>query len=63
MWPLLAVAFALLSTLWILVPAWRLLLHPQVLLLTIPFLLVDLFLEEGYWRRTHYTGAITQAGG
>lgn len=46
---LLAVTFALLSTLWMFMPNWQLLLRPQVLLLNIPFVLINSCLEEGYW--------------
>ncbi len=49
-WPVLAVAFAVLSTVWMVVPNWQLLLRAQVLLPTLLFVLINPCLEEGYWR-------------
>lgn len=43
-------AFSLVTTLWIAIPNWRLLLRPELLFSTIVFALVNPCLEEGYWR-------------
>lgn len=50
MWPFLGVAFAVLSTVWMVVPNWQLLLRPRVLIPTLLFILINPCLEEGYWR-------------
>jgi uncharacterized protein len=49
-WPLTAIAFSFGTTLWMVIPNWRLLLQPEILFLSIVFALVNPCLEEGYWR-------------
>ncbi len=49
-WPVIAMAFAFATTLWMFIPNWRLLLRPEILFPTIVFTLVNPWLEEGYWR-------------
>jgi hypothetical protein len=50
LWPFLGVAFAVVSTAWMIVPNWQLLLRPQVLLPTLLFVPINPCLEEGCWR-------------
>ncbi len=50
LWPIIAMAFSLVTTLWIFFPNWRLLLRPEILFPSIVFTLVNPCLEEGYWR-------------
>lgn len=49
-WPIIAMAFSCISTLWMIVPNWRLLLKPEILFPSLVFSMVNPCLEEGYWR-------------
>lgn len=50
LWPIIAMAFSFGTTLWMVIPNWRLLLQPELGLSSIVFVLVNPCLEEGYWR-------------
>jgi membrane protease YdiL (CAAX protease family) len=49
-WPIVAMTFSLVTTLWIAFPNWRLLFRPDLFFATIVFALINACLEEGYWR-------------
>jgi membrane protease YdiL (CAAX protease family) len=49
-WPVIAVVFSFATTLWMVIPNWRLLLQPEILFPTIGFALVNPCLDEWYWR-------------
>ncbi len=49
-WPSVAIAFSLVTTIWMFIPNWHYLIRPEILILTIIFVSVNPCLEEGYWR-------------
>ncbi len=49
-WPIIAITFSFSTTVWIVIPNWRLLLQLEILIPTVIFAIVNPCLEEGYWR-------------
>ncbi len=50
LWPFLAIAFSVISTIWMVIPNWHFFTQVEILIPTLIFGLVNPCLEEGYWR-------------
>ncbi len=49
LWPFVAIAFSLVTTIWMFIPNWHFLIQLELIIPTIIFVMINPCLEEGYW--------------